>query len=82
MTKYIGKGRTTMRKAMKDLRVAIDNDPDPIVRRVAYGMEMVLRWSRMDTKGWKTPVEEAKATAELLRDELKLPPPGDGGKHS
>lgn len=77
MTTYRGKGQTTMRLAMRELRDVIDNDPDPIVQRVAYGMETVLRWSRLQTVGWKRPAEEARAIAAVLREELRLPFNGD-----
>lgn len=63
--------KRTIRKRLKELRELVDNHPDPAVQRIAYGMETVIRWATEDTVGWKTPAEDAKATAALLRSEMR-----------
>lgn len=67
------KSPTTIRKALRELRVAIENDPDPAVQRIAYGMETVIRWVIRDTVGWKRPADEARMLAVILREELRIP---------
>lgn len=69
-----GKGKSTIRLAMKELRSLIDSHPDPVVQRIAYGMETAIAWATRDTVGWKRPAAEAKILAEMLREELKLSP--------
>lgn len=67
------KGITTIRKAMRELRRVIDNDPDPAVQRVAYAMETAIRWATEKTVNWPEPAQEAKLLARMLRQDLKLP---------
>lgn len=77
-TVIVAKGVTTLRLAKRELRQVIENDPDPVVQRIAQGMENTIRWVTEKTVGWQKPAVEAKLLAEMLREELKLPPCGDG----
>ena len=58
-----------IKRALKDLRTTIDNNADPAVQRIAYGMETAIRWVTEDTVGWPSPDREAKMLAKMLRDE-------------
>jgi hypothetical protein len=65
--------KRTVRRALKDLRTLIDNNDDPAVQRIAYGMETVIRWVTEDTVGWPSPAREAKILAKMLREEMASP---------
>lgn len=60
----------TIKRRLKELRALIDNDPDPAVQRIAYGMETAIRWATEDTKGWPSPAQESQLLAKMLRQEL------------
>lgn len=68
------KGKRTLRRCMRDLRVVIDTNPDPAVQRIAYGMECAIRWATEKTVSWKEPAEEAQLLATMLREELSRGP--------
>lgn len=69
----------TIKRRLKELRTMIDNNPDPAVQRIAYGMETAIRWATENTVGWEAPAITAADLATMLRRELKLPPYGDNG---
>ena len=58
-------------QALKDLRDLVEEDADPIVRRIAYAVEQGIRWAREDTVGWPDPANDVRADAALLRQELE-----------
>jgi hypothetical protein len=62
--------KRTIKKRLTELRDLVDHNPDPIVQRIAYGMESAIRWATEDTKGWPAPEAEAKLLAKFLREEL------------
>lgn len=57
-----------VRKALKELRKLTDHDPDPIVQRVAYVAECVLRWATEETVGWDYPAQDAIRAAGLIKE--------------
>lgn len=61
----------TIRRHLQALRAqCIDNNPDPILRRVAYAMEIAVRRETDSRLGWPSLVDEAQIIAKLLREEL------------
>ena len=63
--------KRTIKKRMKELRSLIDNSKDPVVQRIAYGMETAITWATEDTVGWEAPAVTAADLAFLLRREIK-----------
>lgn len=61
----------TRAAALRKLRRVIESTGDPLVGRIAYGMEYALRWSTFETVGWHTPAREAEILADLLRAEIR-----------
>jgi hypothetical protein len=66
--------KNTLRKQIKDLRQQCidDDEADPILKRVAYAMEMAARRVSYKTVGWPSLAEEARREAALLREELAV----------
>lgn len=61
-----------IQKELKALRQeCICQHHDPILARIAYGMEQAIRYATVRTVGWPSLVQQAKADARLLHDELK-----------
>jgi len=69
------KAYSTIRKHVRELRKLVDTHPDPIVRRVAYESETLLRWAAKDVEGWESPARSAQSTAAIIRQEMGLPAP-------
>lgn len=65
------KSERTLRRAEIALRKLIDTTMDPVEMRIAYGMEIALRWARLPTVGWPTMDKEAKSLAAMLHSELR-----------
>lgn len=64
------KSRSTIRKAMNELREFIDSGGvDPAERRMAYLAECILQWATERTVGWDL-VQKAKLNARLLKSEV------------
>lgn len=61
---------STIHRRLKELRTLIDTSEDPVEQRIAYAMEMAIRWTVEDTEGWPTPANEARELAYLLRQEI------------
>jgi hypothetical protein len=70
----VGPSQRTIKKRLKELRVLIDNNPDPAVQRIAYGMECAIRWATERTVGWEAPAITAVDLAGMLRRELGVQP--------
>ena len=71
------KSDSTLRRHEKALRQLIDEHPDPAVQRIAQAMETVIRYVRLDTKGWPPLSDEPELLAGFLRKELGLPLNGE-----
>lgn len=57
---------STIRRMVRYYRHIIDNDPDPLVGRIAQGMETALRWATEVTHGWRMK-EEPDCLADCAR---------------
>lgn len=69
------KAEATITRHLRQLRrECIDGSNDLIEKRIAYAMEVAVRWAREDVRGWPGLAEEARASAQLLRQALKLLP--------
>lgn len=68
------KADATIRRHLRELRrECIDAQNDIIEKRIAYAMEVAVRWAREDVRGWPGLADEARSEARLLRHELRLP---------
>ena len=56
---------------LRDLRNLIDSTKDPCEFRIAYAMEVAIRWATEDTVGWQGMGAEAREMAKILREETK-----------
>lgn len=66
-----GPSKSTIRRRLKDLRDFIDaEDSDPLETRIAYEVECAIRWARENTVAWPSPLQSARETAELIRQEF------------
>jgi hypothetical protein len=64
------KAESTIKKEIRALRKFInDPDSDHVATRIAWSVEQALRWATEDVKGWPNRVEDAKGTAELIKNE-------------
>jgi hypothetical protein len=68
----------TIRKHIRELRVFIDrptsaeNAPENLIRkRLAYLIEVVLRYETEKTVGWRKPLAEVLAESNILLKELQ-----------
>lgn len=65
------KSERTVKRHLRELRrECIDGPNDVIGRRIAYAMEVAVRWAREDTRGWQGLADEARSEASLLREKL------------
>ena len=57
----------TVRRRLRELRVLID-DPktDKLTARVAYTVEVAIRWATQQTSGWESPREEVIEAVRLI----------------
>jgi len=56
---------------IKRLRTIINNvENDEVLTRIAYAVELALRWSIEDTQGWKKPSADVLDEARNLKDAL------------
>lgn len=68
------KSPSTIKRHLKQLREEVIDDDDDIASRVAYAIETAVRWATENTSGWETLVDQAKGTADLIRQDLSTPP--------
>jgi hypothetical protein len=66
--------KRTITKRLKELRALIESTDDPIIARMAQGMETAIRWATADTVGWETPAHDAVIMAGILKNELRAKP--------
>lgn len=65
------KSDTTVRRRLTELRrECIDGADDPVLRRIAYAMEVAILWARDPQCPWEAPANEARLLAKLLREDL------------
>ena len=65
------KSKRTIKRHLKQLRDEVIDCNDPIASRVAYAIETAVRWATTETHGWEGLVDQAKETAEFIRQEQK-----------
>jgi len=64
--------KRTIESEIKKLRVIIDNSGrDEVLARIAYAVEVALRWSIEDTSGWKKPSADVFEEASILKTVLR-----------
>lgn len=67
----MAKSQRTIDRELKRLRSFIDqynDDPSKLVEiRVAYEVEIAIRWATDKTVGWPNPLHSALTTAALIR---------------
>ena len=73
------KSEATIKKHIRALRKFMDTPSSAssapqiiIIQRLAYLVETVLRFETETTVGWRQPIDEVMAAAEILARELKL----------
>lgn len=70
------KAASTIRKHQRELRALIeDESTDLLTKRIAYEIDLAIRWAREDVVGWPSPAQQAKEAAALLRRTLFLKEP-------
>lgn len=67
------KSKQKISGALAQLRRIID-DPkaDRVAQRVAYEVELAIRWVSEDTVGWPTPAKSALESARIIHQDLTL----------
>ena len=62
----------TIKRHLKELRGLIDASSDPVERRIAYAMEIAVRWATEKTFDWPGLAKEAIHESAILKRELNL----------
>ena len=61
-----------IKQELKELRATcIENQSDPVLRRIAYAMEEAIRYATEPVVGWPTLTASALDLSALLRKELQ-----------
>lgn len=69
------KADSTIRRELSRLhRFASSGEGTVAERRFAYAIACAIRWARDDTRGWPSPLEDAKAQAQCLANDLDSTP--------